>query len=295
MMQGRVADSPLLKQRAGVSARGRKLRNPYAHLHRHVAARSGPDPRRTARARRRRPERTRPRRPPRGCGRAQRDRPRALAAGRLPGAPRYREGGLAWPFRPAAVERRQAVGTRARPHRDRTRPNSALPRSTPSVGAPATCTRCRPLNGRAVPTDDLEPMATARTGRGSTNRNGGHPRRRRGRSGFGSVCSGACARRARRGTGPRATAERLVTRPRRRHGILQRTWARFAAAVGWPVDRFAVQQALDARLAAARLERVLDIRRQSAQCYRYRDGRRPHRPPRWRDRRADGPLPRTGR
>ena len=32
MMQGRVADAPLLKQRAGVSARGRKLRNPYAHF-----------------------------------------------------------------------------------------------------------------------------------------------------------------------------------------------------------------------------------------------------------------------
>ena len=32
MMQGRVADAPVLKQRAGVSARGRKLRNPYAHF-----------------------------------------------------------------------------------------------------------------------------------------------------------------------------------------------------------------------------------------------------------------------
>lgn len=30
------------------------------------------------------------------------------------------------------------------------------------------------------PADDLEPMASARTGRGSTNRNAGHPRRRRG-------------------------------------------------------------------------------------------------------------------
>ena len=31
------------------------------------------------------------------------------------------------------------------------------------------------------PADDLEAMASARTGRGSTNRNAGHPRRRRGR------------------------------------------------------------------------------------------------------------------
>ena len=59
----------------------------------------------------------------------------------------------------------------------------------------------------------------------------------------------------------RATAERLVPRPRSRHGILRRTWARLAAAVRRPVDRFAVRRALDAKLAAARLERVLDIRR----------------------------------
>ncbi len=59
----------------------------------------------------------------------------------------------------------------------------------------------------------------------------------------------------------RATAERLVPRPRPRHGILRRTWARLAAAVRRPVDRFAARQALDAKLAAARLERVLDIRR----------------------------------
>ena len=59
----------------------------------------------------------------------------------------------------------------------------------------------------------------------------------------------------------RATAERLVPRPRRRHNILRRTWARLAAAVRRPGDRFAARRALDARLAAARLERVLDIRR----------------------------------
>ena len=59
----------------------------------------------------------------------------------------------------------------------------------------------------------------------------------------------------------RATAGRLVPRPRRRHGILWRAWARLAAAVRRPVDRFAARQALDARLAAAHLERVLGIRR----------------------------------
>ncbi len=59
----------------------------------------------------------------------------------------------------------------------------------------------------------------------------------------------------------RATAQRLVPRPRRRHGIVRRTWARLAAAVRRPVDRIAARRALDVRLAAARLERVLCIRR----------------------------------
>ena len=59
----------------------------------------------------------------------------------------------------------------------------------------------------------------------------------------------------------RATAQRLVPRPRRRHGIVRRTWARLAAPVRRPVDRFAARRALDARLAAARLERVLCIQR----------------------------------
>ena len=60
----------------------------------------------------------------------------------------------------------------------------------------------------------------------------------------------------------RATAERLVPRSRHRHGILRRTWARLGAAVRRPVvDRFAARRALDAQLAAARLERVLGIRR----------------------------------
>ena len=58
----------------------------------------------------------------------------------------------------------------------------------------------------------------------------------------------------------RAIAERLVPRPRGRHGIVRRTWARLAAAVRRPVDRFAARQALDAQLAAARLERVLGSR-----------------------------------
>ena len=60
MMQGRVADAPLLKQRAGVSGARAEAAQPVRALHRRVAARSGPDPQRAARARRPRPERARP-------------------------------------------------------------------------------------------------------------------------------------------------------------------------------------------------------------------------------------------
>ncbi len=41
---------------------------------------------------------------------------------------------------------------------------------------------------------------------------------------------------------------------------MRRTWAHLAAAVRRPVDRFAARQALDARLADARIERVLGSR-----------------------------------
>ena len=46
---------------------------------------------------------------------------------------------------------------------------------------PASCTRCRPPNGRGAPADDLEPMSSATTGRRSTNRNGRRARRGGGR------------------------------------------------------------------------------------------------------------------
>ena len=132
---GRLADGRRRPVRADDAGKGRRCAAPQAAggrvrpraeaaqpvraLHRRLAARSGPDPQRAARARRPRPECARPRRPPRGRDRAQRHRPRALAPGRLQGAPRYREGGLARPLRPAAVEGRRAVGTRAWRHRDR--------------------------------------------------------------------------------------------------------------------------------------------------------------------------------
>ena len=59
----------------------------------------------------------------------------------------------------------------------------------------------------------------------------------------------------------RATAERLVPRPRGRHGIVRRTWARLVAAVRRHIDRFAARQAINAQLADAHIERVLGSRR----------------------------------
>ena len=235
MMQGRVADAPLLKQRAGVSARGRKLRNPYAHFtaawppgqtptrdeqleladralsalgledhlailvahndtdHAHwhlVVCKVHPDTGKAA-----------------SLGRS------GLRLSKVAEQWEREHGGIVIDNRVRRREARERYAEyvagrmsdfkdRARRHRKR-RPSGALPSSTPLGGAPATCTRYRPPNGRGAPAGDLEPMASARTGRRSTNRNGGRPRRRRSRgpSGSGNVCSGACARRVRRGTG----------------------------------------------------------------------------------------------
>ena len=137
--------------------------------------------------------------------------------------------------------------------------------TTPPAGAPAPCTLCRPPNGRAAPDDDLEPMSSATTACGSTKeerRTHATPpprtRTERFRQRLQRRLGKAGAPRDR----ARATAaERLVLRPRHRHGILRRAWPRLAAAVCRPVDRFAARQTLDTRLAAARLERVLGIRR----------------------------------
>ena len=106
-------------------------------------------------------------------------------------------------------------------------------------------------------------MSSATIGRGPTKGNGGRTRRRgrRGPIGFRQRLQWRLRKAGASRDRARATAERLFPRPRRRHGILRRTWTRLAAAVRRPVDRFAARQALDARLAAARLERVLGIRR----------------------------------
>ena len=80
----------------------------------------------------------------------------------------------------------------------------------------------------------------------------------------GSVCSGARARRASRGTGRAPSPSDWSCGRGGRNGIVRRTWVRLAAAVRRPVDRFAARQALDARLADARIERVLGSRRRLA-------------------------------
>ena len=153
--------------------------------------------------------------------------------------------------------------------------------TTPPAGAPAPCTLCRPPNGRAAPDDDLEPMSSATTACGSTKKERRThatppPRTRteRFRQRLQRRLGKAGAPRDR----ARATAaERLVLRPRHRHGILRRAWPRLAAAVCRPVDRF--RGAPDARYPARRRAPRARARHPTpaGQCRPDRDGRRAHR------------------
>ena len=296
MMQGRVADAPLLKQRAGVSARGRKLRNPYAHFtaawppgqaptrgeqleladralsalgledhlavviahndanHAHwhlVVCKVHPDTGKAA-----------------SLGRSglrlskvaeqwEREHGGSLIDNRVrrrQACERYADsvaGRMSYfkPDRSAATRQAKAEQRAAALYaaRRRARALHPLPSTERSRGP-----------GRR-PRTDVERDDWARVYEAERRTHTPPPQTRteqfRQRLQRRLRKAGAAPDRA------RANAEHLVPRPRHRHGILRRAWARLAAAVRRPVDRFAARKALDARLAAARLERVLGIRR----------------------------------
>ena len=296
MMQGRVADAPLLKDRAGVSVRGRKLRNPYAHFtaawppgqaptrgeqleladralsalgledhlavviahndtdHAHwhlVVCKVHPDTGKAA-----------------SLGRS------GLRLSKVAEQWEREHGGIVIDNR---VRRRQAreryaesvAGRMSRFKPDRRAATPEAKAAQRAAELDATRRRARDLYplppaersrgpGRRPRTDvEREDWARVYEQERRTNTPPPQTRTERFRQRLQRRLRKAGATRDR----ARATAERLVPRPRHRHGILRRTWDRLAAAVRRPVDRFAARQELDAKLAAARLERVLGIRR----------------------------------
>ena len=295
MMQGRVADAPLLKQRAGVSARGRKLRNPYAHFtaawppgqaptrdeqleladralsalgledhlavlvahndtdHAHwhlVVCKVHPETGKAASLGRSglRLSKVAEQWEREHCGividnrvrrREARERYAEYVAGRMSDFKDRRE------TTPQAQAERRAAELDAA--RRRARDLHPLPPAERSRGP-----------GRRPRTDgEREDWAQVYEQERRTPTPPPQTRTERFRQRLQRRLRKAGESRDR----ARAIAERLVPRPRGRHGIVRRTWARLAAAVRRPVDRFAARQALDARLADARIERVLGSRR----------------------------------
>ena len=292
MMQGRVADTPLLKQRAGVSARGRKLRNPYAHFtaawppgqtptrdeqleladralsalgledhlavviahndtdHAHwhlVVCKAHPD---TGKAP--------------SLGRS------GLRLSKVAEQWEREHGGIVIDNRVRRREARERYAEYVAGRMSDFEPGGRA--TTPQAKAEQ---RAAELDAARQRARDLHPLPPAERSRGPDRR----PRTDGEREDWTQVYEQERRkptppqtrterfrqRRLRKaGASPgqaRATAERLVPRPRPRHGILRRTWARLAAAVRRPVDYFAARQALDAQLADARIERVLGSRR----------------------------------